>query len=255
MTKMKYLDALLRYFNDNNYTHREDIPVIISDIFEETRDISLDGFTKKIKRIKRDFFRINRLNRAVFSENLYVLLNRIREERPEKADRFTVAKTFISEHFEIGFDSASHVEEREAILKKFSTITKPHALVMEAFNRLLDRISVSYQINLHGVKEYSGIDISKSIENTTIGFQVKSRNDDISDRTLRYETSKAQDWKLNGFVLVYARERSKKVESSIQAGYHHFRSLIDSVKMYCAIIYPELLAELLRKFQIGLEAV
>jgi len=248
---MKYLDALLRYFNENDYTHREDVAIIISDIFKENPDISLEAFMRKIKGIKRDFFRINRLSRTDFSETLYVLLNRVRKERPDKINKFNVAETFISKHFEIGFDRAKYTEEREAILKRFSVIKKPHTVIMEAFNKLLDRIGVSYQIDLHGVKEYSGIDISKSLTDAIIGFQIKSPNDDISEHMIRSETSKAQDWKFDGFVLIYGRERDKKVEPSIQAAYHHFKVLRDSGRMYCAIVYPELLAELFREYSIS----
>ncbi|MDH5449055.1 MAG: hypothetical protein OEY10_07775 [Nitrosopumilus sp.] len=67
---------------------------------------------------------------------------------------------------------------------------------------------------------------------------------------IRSETSKAQNWKFDGFVLIYGRERDKKVEPPIQAAYHHFKILKDSGKMYCAIVYPELLAELFRKYSI-----
>jgi hypothetical protein len=247
---MKYLDALLRHFNENDYTHKEDVAIIISDIFEENPDISLEAFIKKIKGVKRGFFRINKLKRANFSEEIYVLLNRVRKERPDKTNQFNLVKAFISKYFEVGFDRVEYVEERKAILNKFSTITKPHTVVMEAFNKLLDRLRVSYQIDLHGVKEYSGIDISKSLENAIIGFQIKTRSDDISEHMIRSETSKAQDWKFDGFVLIYARERDKKVEPSIQAAYHHFKILKDSRKMYCAIVYPELLAELFRSYLI-----
>ena len=249
---MKYLDAILRYFNENDYTHREDVAIIISDFYEENPDISLEGFRKKIKGIRRDFFRINRLNRDSFAETLYVILNRVRKERPDRLSKFDLAKNFISQHFEIGFDSTMFVEERKAILKRFSTIRKPHTVIMEAFNQLLDKIQVSYRIDLHGVKEYSGIDISKNLKGATIGFQIKSSNDVISEHMIRSESSKAQDWKMNGFVLIYARERDKKVEVSIQATYHHFKILKDSGRMYCAIVYPELLAELFRKYSISM---
>jgi hypothetical protein len=249
---MKYLDAILRFFNENEYTHREDIAIMISEIFEENPDISLENFGKKINRIRRDFFRINRINRNSFAETVYVRLNKVREERPDKINKFNLAKTFISKYFEIGFDRAKYIEEREPILKKFSTIKKPHMVIMEAFNKLLDRTRVSYQIDLHGVKEYSGIDISKSLTDAMIGFQIKSRDDDISEHMIRSETSKAQDWKFDGFVLIYGRERDKKVEPSIQAAYHHFKILKDSGKMYCAIVYPELLAELFRANSISI---
>jgi len=249
---MKYLDAILRYFSENEYTHREDVAILISDIFEENPDISLENFTRKIEGIKRDFFRINGLRRASFSETLYVLLNRVRKERPDKINEFNKAKNFISQHFEVGFDRTVYSEERDAILNKFSIIKEPHAVLMEAFNELLDRIKVSYQINLHGAKEYSGIDISKSLENAIIGFQIKSRSDDISEHMIRSETSKAQDWKFDGFILIYARKRDKKVESSIQAAYHHFTILNDSGRIYRAIVFPDLLAELFRRNSISM---
>jgi len=249
---MKYLDALLRFFNKNDCTHREDVAILISEIFEENPDTSLEDFRKRIKGIRRDFFRINTLNRDRFAETVYVLLNRVRKERPDKLSKFKLAKKFISEHFEVGFDSTEFVEERKAILSEFLTVNKPHTIIMEAFNRLLDRIQVSYKIDLHGVKEYSGIDISESVGDAIIGFQIKSRNDDIREHMIRSESSKAQDWKMNGFVLIYARKKDKKVESSIQAAYHHFKILRDSVRMYCAIVYPELLAELFRKYSVSI---
>lgn len=247
---VKYLDAILRFFNENDYTHREDVAIIISEIFEQNPDISLEDFRKKIKGIRRDFFRINRLNRDSFAGAVYVLLNRRRRERPDKLSKFNLAKNFISKHFEIGFDSTKFVNERNAILKKCATLRKPHTVIMKAFNQLLDKIQVSYKIDLHGVKEYSGIDISKNFKGATIGFQIKSRNDDVSEHMIRSESSKAQDWKMNGFILIYARKRDKKVEVSIQAAYHHFKILKDSSRMYCAIVYPELLAELLRKHSV-----
>ena len=86
-----------------------------------------------------------------------------------------------------------------------------------------------------------------------VGFQIKSPNDDISEHMIRSETSKAQDWGVDGFVLIYGRKRDNKVEPSIQAAYHHFKILKDSSRMYCAIVYPELLAELFRKYSIDIE--
>jgi hypothetical protein len=248
---MKYLDVLLRYFDENDYTHKEDVAIITSDIFEENPDVSLEDFKKKIKKVRRDFFRINRLNRDRFAEAAYVLLNKVKKERPDKSSKFTTAKDFILRNFEVGFNASHHVKERKDILESLSKVKNPHTVIMKAFNQLLDRIQVSYKIDLHGVKEYSGIDISKCFKDAMIGFQIKSRNDNISEHMIRSESSKAQDWKMDGFVLIYARDRDKVVESSIQAAYHHFKILNDSGRMYCAIIYPELLAELLRENSIS----
>ena len=248
---MKYLDILLRYFNENDYAHREDVAIVISDIFEDNSDISLEDFKKKIEKITRDFFRINSLNKRDFAESVYVLLNKIKKERPEKSNKFMTAKKFISQYFEIGLDTSRHIEERNKILENLSTKKNPHDAALKAFNQLLDKIHVSYKIDLHGVKEYSGSDISKRFEDAILGFQIKTKSDDISEHMIRSESSKAQDWEMNGFVLVYARKRDKKVESSIQAAYHHFRILNDAGRMYCAIVYPELFAELLRKNSIS----
>src|SRR5208337_3638997 len=225
---MKYLDAVLRYFNENEYTHKEDVAIIISDIFEENPEISLENFKKRIKKVRRDFFRINGLKRDQFAESVYLLLNKVRRERPDKLNKFTIAKKFISKYFEVGFDTSQHVEERRQILEKLSAEKNPHSTALKAFNQLLDKTKISYKVDLHGVKEYSGIDISKLFEDTILGFQIKSKSDDISEHMVRSETSKAQDWKINGFVLIYARKGDKKVESSIQAAYHHFKILNDS---------------------------
>jgi len=81
---MKYLDALLRFFNQNDFTNREDVAILISDIFEGNPNISLEDFKKSVKRIRRDFFRINRLKRDDFSEMVYALLNKTKKERPDK---------------------------------------------------------------------------------------------------------------------------------------------------------------------------
>jgi len=247
---MKYLDVLLRYFNENDYTHKEDVAIITSDIFEENPDVSLEDFKKKIKKVRRDFFRINQLNRDHFAEAAYVLLNKVRTERPDKLSKFTTAKDFILKNFEVGFNASQYVKEREGILESLSKVEKPHTAIMKAVNQLLDKIQVSYKIDLHGVKEYSGIDISKRFKDAMIGFQIKSRNDNISEYMIRSESSKAQDWKMDGFLLVYARKRDKRVETSIQAIYHHFRTLVDSKRMYCTVVYPELFAELFRMYLI-----
>jgi hypothetical protein len=249
---MKYLDAILRYISQNEYTHRENVAIIIADLFEQDPNISLEKFIKEIKAIKKDFFRINKLDRTYFAGTLYVLLNKAKEERPDKQTGFVVAKDFISKHFEIGFDSRKFKEERSDILNSFESIKIPHQALIKAFNNLLEKFGPLYKVDLHGVKEYSGIDIGVKCKEATIGFQIKSRSDDITEPAIRSETSKAQDWNMNGFVLVYGRKRNKSLETSVQASYHHFKVLIDSGRMYCAVLQPELFAELLRMHSISL---
>lgn len=243
---MKYLDAILRVISREEYTHREDVAIIISKIFEINPDISIEEFTAEVKKIKRDFFRINRLNRNEFSEDIFKCLKKIQKDYPKHLDDFAEAKRFIVNNFENGFNRNQFVEERIAIVNRFSEVKKPHDVLMDAFNKILDKILLSYSIDIHGVKEYSGIDISKKIESATIGFQIKTKGDDISEHMIRSETSKAQDYKMNGFVLIYGRKKNKKVDCSIQAAYHHFKFLNESKRIYCTIITPEFLAESLR---------
>lgn len=171
-------------------------------------------------------------------------------ERPEETRNFDLAQSFISKHLQIGFDSAKFVEERNNVLEMFETVKKPHEVLLKVFNQLLDKVEISYKIDLHGVKEYSGIDICKEYRGSSIGFQIKSRSDDISEHMIRSESSKAQEYRIDGFVLVYGRKRDKTVDTSIQAAYHHFKILNDSNKMYCAIVDPYLLAELIRRYSI-----
>ena len=121
---------------------------------------------------------------------------------------------------------------------------------MEAFEQLLQKIAESFQVSLHGTKEYSGTDISKKIQEAIVGFQIKSVNDNISEDKIRSQTSKALEYGMAGFVWIYGCPLSKAVESSIQAAYHHFTRINETKKMYCAVIPPELLAELFRKYMI-----
>lgn len=93
----------------------------------------------------------------------------------------------------------------------------------------------------------------KKVDNAIIGFQIKSINDNISEDRIRSQTLKALEYNLDGFVLVYSLPPSRKVDNSIQAIFHLFKRINDSGKMYCAIIHPELLAELFRKYEVNLD--
>ena len=126
---------------------------------------------------------------------------------------------------------------------------------MMGLNELLEKIVVSYSLNLHGVKEYSGIDIAKEINGAVIGFQIKTQSDDISENMILSEVTRAQKYGVNGFVLIYARASNKKVESSILGAYHIFKLLKAEKKIYSAIINSELLAELFNEYSISLSSV
>lgn len=53
---MKYLDALLRFFDQNDFRNREDVAILVSEIFERNPDMSLEDFKKSVNEIRRDFF-------------------------------------------------------------------------------------------------------------------------------------------------------------------------------------------------------
>ena len=249
---MTYLDAVLRFFDSEGYSNRENIAIIISDIFEKTPDIALADFKNHIRSIKSDFFRINRLKRSEFSERVFQTLLRQKEIEKYKESGYEIALKFIKKYFEVGYKKTEHKQERNDLIELFSTIPKPHEKVMKALNELLEKIFVSYSLNLHGVKEYSGIDIAKEINGTVVGFQIKTRSDDISENMILSEVTRAQKYGVNGFVLIYARVSNKKVESSILGAYHIFKLLKGEKKIYPAIVDSKLLAELFVKYSISL---
>jgi hypothetical protein len=250
---MTYLDCILRFFNQEDYSHREDVAIIISDIFEQNPNIDLNDFKKKISGIKRDFFRINSLNRGIFAEKIFGILTNEKTYVNEKQSKFDEARDFISKNFEIAYKQLESKEFRAQFIEQFSSLRKPHEKIMVAVNQLLTKMDASFSIDVHGVKEYSGIDIAKHIKSAVIGIQIKTRSDDISENIILSEVTRAQDYDINGFILIYARRNTRKVESSIGGAFHIFKRLNDSKKIYCAIVKPELFAELFRIYKIELE--
>lgn len=251
---MTYLDTVLRFLNTEGYSNKENIAIIISDIFEKNPDMALKDFNKEIGLIKSDFFRINKLKREEFSENIFQVLLRQKElEHSEESD-FEIASKFIKKYFEVGYKKTEHKQKRDVLIRRLSTISKPHEKVMVGLNELLDKLVSSYALNLHGVKEYSGIDVAKEINGAVIGFQIKTRDDDISENMILSEVTRAQNFGINGFVLIYARASNKKVESSILGAYHIFKLLKGKKKIYPTIVEPELLAELFTLYSITLPA-
>jgi len=214
-------------------------------------DLGFSVFYRECQKIKTNFFKLNRVKKRNFLLDLFSELEKQDLEGLGLYDGFDIARDFVSKHLEIGYRTDEFSRERKTLIDKMMRIKKPHDRIMGCFNELLQKIASSYQIDLHGVKEYSGIDICKKHKGAIMGFQIKSKSDDISEHMIRSESSKAEEWDFKGFVLIYARKRDKKVETSIQAAFHHFKRLTDSHRMYCAITHPELLAELFRKYSIS----
>lgn len=253
----KVISITMDFIHKNGYQDIDDFASKASDVYcrliQEDAKIKSDDFLKSVKNIRTSFFRINRVSKQDFVDRLFSQLSHIDLARYTKASKFDIAKNFISTYLEIGFDKSKFDNERRIIIDKFESIKSPHAKLMEAFETLLQKIAESFQVGLHGTKEYSGIDISKRVQEAIIGFQIKSVNDAISEDKIRSQTSKALEYGIDGFVWIYGRPSTKDVESSIQAAYHHFKRTNENKKMYCAIIHPELLAELFRKLEISLE--
>jgi len=215
-------------------------------------DIEFSIFRKKSQEIKTNFFKLNRVKKQDFLLDLFSELRKEDLEGLELYDKFEIAREFISKHLEIGYRADEFSNERKTLIDTMMRIKKPHEPIMACFSELLQKIANSYQIDLHGTKEYSGIDICKKHKGAMMGFQIKSKNDDISEYMIRSESSKAEEWEFKGFVLIFARKRNRTVDSSIQAAFHYFKRLIDSRRMYCAVIHPRLLAELFRKYSVSM---
>jgi hypothetical protein len=244
---LKYLSAILHYFDQKDYTNRDNVAIIISDIYENNPKITEREFVRKVQNIKNDFFRLNRIDREKFAKSLFESLTTVIKEQKQKASKFDIAKKFITQCFEIGYNKEKFQAERAIILDRFKNEPKPHPKLINALDKLLSKIEQSYQIGLHGVKEYSGVDLAKKVEGSLIGFQIKTVNDDISEDKIRAQTSKAQEYKLDGFVWLYGRPPSRKVDDSAQAAFHYFMRINEGRTMYTTLVIPDTFAELLRK--------
>lgn len=242
--------------HNNKWQDLDDFSLKLADRLLETATssiFSMQNVQEAIKRTRTNFFVVNKISKQDFSQLLFPQLSQIDLTEHLQLSRFEAAMKFISDYLEVGYDKSRCIEERTRIIALFGSIKNPHAKLLNAFETLLQKISESFQVALHGTKEYSGVDISKKTQEATLGFQMKSKNDDISEDKMRSQTSKALEHGLDGFVWIYGCPVTKDVDSSIQAGYHYFRKINASKKMYCALIHPELLAELFRKNKINLE--
>lgn len=73
----KHLDVVLRYMTRKEHTHRDNVPIIIADYYTQNPDCSLGEFAKFIRSIRSDFFRINRIDRYSFAEEVHQILVKI----------------------------------------------------------------------------------------------------------------------------------------------------------------------------------
>ncbi|WXG46767.1 MAG: hypothetical protein WED05_08950 [Candidatus Atabeyarchaeum deiterrae] len=207
--------------------------------------VAKTSFLAAVRALKTPFFRVNAVDRQTVNDLLYPRLSKIDVNYHEPSG-FEIANNFVSGYIEIGYDKSKFAKEREQIVSRFERIYSPHDKLLSAFDVLLQRIAKSFQLSLHGIKEYSGIDVSKKISGAIIGFQIKTLNDDISEDKIRSQTSKALEYNIDGFVWIYGRALSRAVQTSIQAAHHHFVRINERKKTYCSLIPGETLAELFR---------
>ena len=151
MTVLKYLSTVLRFINENSYSHRENVAIIISDIYEQNPEISLEEFKNRIKAIRSDFFRINRISRNPFAESVFAFLEKTKNQHTGKKEKYEIARNFLSKFLEIGIEKGKNEEGRGKILQHFRNVSKPHPKLIEALDSLLQKINKSYQVGLHGV--------------------------------------------------------------------------------------------------------
>lgn len=255
--KARILSVIMDFIHNEGFSDYDSYSRKVSNTYDQLirsfgTDLEFNLFYDKCKKIKTNFFRLNRIKKGDFLSDLFTQLSNEDLEGLGLFERFDITREFISKYIEIGYRVDRFKTDRKTLIEKMMNIRKPHEKTMACFNELLQKIAHSYQIDLHGTKEYSGIDICKKYKGATIGFQLKSKNDDVSEHMIRSESSKAQEWEFKGFVLIYARKRNRKVDASIQGAFHHFKRLIDSRTMYCSIVHPELLAELFRTHSISI---
>lgn len=97
---LAYLDVILRYMTQEEFTHRENIPIMLSDYLNQNPHSDLDKFTKFVESIRSDFFRINRIDRLNFAREIFHLCK-------------TIKSTYIPE-----------VEENESLTEKVNLLIR-----------------------------------------------------------------------------------------------------------------------------------
>ena len=73
----KHLDAILRYVSREDYTHRNNVPIVLADYYTENPRCGLEEFIEYVLSIRSDFFRINRINRQSFAQEVYQILRKL----------------------------------------------------------------------------------------------------------------------------------------------------------------------------------
>jgi hypothetical protein len=255
--KSRIRSLLWDFIHSNKWQDLDDFSLRFTDRLLEIANkspLSTQNILDALDRTRTNFFLINKkIRKRDFARLFFSQLSQIDLSEYTSRSRFETAKNFISTYLEVGYDKSKFTEERDLLVAKFGSFRNPHAKLLTAFETFLQKIAESFQVVLHGTKEYSGVDITKKIEEATIGFQIKSVNDDISEDKIRSQTSKALEYCLDGFVWIYGRPMARDLDTSIQAAYHHFKRINEKKKMYCTLIHPELLAEMFRKYEVNLE--
>lgn len=78
------MSVILQFFRRNDLKNIDDIATRISDIFDENPLITRDSFRAQINEIRSDFFRMNKLRRDVFADQVFDALADIRERVSEE---------------------------------------------------------------------------------------------------------------------------------------------------------------------------
>jgi hypothetical protein len=242
---MERLNRILKLLNQENLDYEDSFPISLTEIFEKNPSISKEEFLREADRIKTDLFRRYRLTKRDFLLSVYREASTVRTI----SSGFEIARYFVQKYLLQG-QSPEYEQARQEVINSFNT-KRPHYKLMAALHRLLQRISKSHQVSLHGTKEYSGVDLVKSVDRAQIGFQIKSQNDDISEQSIRYQHSKAREWGLEGYILVFARKPTTKVDEAVQVAHHFFDNENKRKEMYCALVTPSQLAELFTIYRIA----
>ncbi len=241
---MERLNRILNVLNRENVEYDDSFPIELAQILERNPTISEEEFVKQAGRIRTNLFRRYKLSKQSF-------LRSVHKEAGgalSVSSPFEISKHFVENFLKLGL-SPKNDEVRQQILASFKT-KAPHGKLLTALGQLLQRITTSHQLSLHGTKEYSGIDLAKTVAGTEIGFQLKSQYDDVSEKSIRYQHSKAREWQLDGYVLIFARKPESKVSEAIQVAHHFFTNENERGEMFCALLTPEQLAELFVIYQI-----
>ena len=240
----RVLNKILQFLDDRDLNYEDDYPIKLAKIYTSSLLEEPSSVIQKTANVKSNFFVQNGIKKQPFLKDLLKYIQPLLDD-----NKHMTIEIFTENYLHPKLNSTDQAKI-DSILLKIGSIRSPHEKLLRIFGRLLNQISSTHQIHIHGNKEFSGVDIVKAINSSIVGFQIKGPNDEIDEKDIRYQHSQALGSGLDGYILIFARKETRKVVNAQAAAFNTFSSFKDKSIMYCDIIAPSNFAKLLMDYNI-----